>query len=144
VPRSEVISAGGLTMEFLLEGSDTGGSVAQFVVAVPVGATVPAPHSHDAYEETLFGLEGTLTWTVAGEERRVGPGEALCIRRGVVHGFSNPGPDAARQLVTVTPGVLSPTFFRELGSVFTAAASGPPDRAQIGAVMRRHGLTPAG
>ncbi len=143
MPRSEVISVGALTMEFLVEGTDSDGSVSQFVVGVPEGARVPAPHFHDAYEETLFGLEGTVTWTVGGEEHRVGPGEALCIRRGVVHGFTNPGPGPARQLVTVAPGVLGPDFFRELGAVVAAAADGPPDQAAIGAVMRRHGLTPA-
>ncbi len=60
-----------------------------------------------------------------------------------MHGFTNPGPGHARQLVTVTPGVLGPDFFRELGAVFAAAGDGPPDRAAIGAVMRDHGLTPA-
>lgn len=144
MPHSEVISVGALTMDFLVEGGETSGSVAQFVLGVPAGAKVPAPHSHDAYEETLFGLEGTVTWTVDGVEHRVGPGDALCILRGVVHGFTNLGPDAARQLVTITPGVLGPDFFRELGAVFAAATDGSPDRAAIGAVMRRHGLTPAG
>ncbi len=144
MPRSEVISVGALTMEFLLEGADTGGSVAQFLVGVPPGARVPAPHSHDGYEETLFGLEGTVTWTVDGVDHRVGPGQALPILRGVVHGFTNPGPDHARQLVTVTPGVLGPDFFRELGAVFAEAGERPPEPAAIGAIMRRHGLTPAG
>jgi len=144
VPRSEVISVGDLTMEFLVEGVDTHGSVAQFIVGIPPGAHVPAPHSHDGYEETLFGLDGTVTWTVGGVDHQVGPGEALSILRGVVHGFTNPGPDHARQLVTVTPGVLGPDFFRELGAVFAQSGDGPPDRAAIGAVMRGHGLTPAG
>ena len=143
MPRSEVIAVGALTMEFLVDGADSGGSVAQFVLGVPPGAQVPAPHHHDGYEETIYGLEATVTWTVGGVEHRVARADALPILRGVVHSFTNPGPEAARQLVTVTPGVLGPDFFRELGAVFASGAAGPPAPAEIGAVMRRHGLTPA-
>jgi hypothetical protein len=46
-------------------------------------------------------------------------------------------------LAVVTPGVLGPGFFRELGAVIADANGGPPDRGRIGEVMRRHGLTPA-
>ena len=38
-------------------------------------------HSHDGYEETVYGLEGTVTWTLEGRQVEVGPGEALCIPR---------------------------------------------------------------
>ena len=84
--------------------------VVVFECAVPAAAKVPTPHSHDAFEETVYGLEGTCTWTIDGEPHAIGPGESVCIRRGQVHGFEN---------------------------------RGPPDLAAIGAVMRRHGLTPA-
>ena len=43
----------------------------------------------------------------------------------------------------MTPGVLGPDYFNEIAAVLNAAAGGPPDRAAIGEVMRRHGLTPA-
>jgi hypothetical protein len=58
---------------------------------------VPAPHSHDAVEETVYGLEG----------------------------------------------VFGAAYFREVRDVLAASAGGPPDHAALGAVMRRHGLTPA-
>jgi hypothetical protein len=45
-------------------------------------------------------------------------------------------------LAMVTPGVLSPDYFRELAALVGAAASGPPDMAAIAGVMRRHSLTP--
>jgi quercetin dioxygenase-like cupin family protein len=28
---------------------------------------MPAPHSHDAFDETVFGLDGVTTFTVGGE-----------------------------------------------------------------------------
>ena len=140
---SEEITIGELGIRFLLEGEAAGGSVALFEFSVPAGARVPIAHSHDAYEETIYGLEGTLTWTVDGRQVDVGPGEALCIPRGVVHRFDNEHDVNARMLAIVTPGILRPDYFREMAAVVDAAAGGPPEPAALAAVMRRHGLTPA-
>jgi hypothetical protein len=73
----------------------------------------------------------------------VGPGDVLCIPRGAVHRFDNNQDIDATALAVVTPGVLGPDYFREVGAAVAAAGAGPPDFAAIGAVMRRHGLTPA-
>ena len=139
---SEEIRIGQLVIRFLLEGEASGGSVAVFEFDVPARAKLPAAHSHDGYEETIYGLEGVLTWTIEGVATEVGPGEALCIPRGAVHQFDNTGHTDAKQLAIVTPGILGPDYFREVGAILDAAVSGPPDLAAIGAVMRRHGLTP--
>jgi len=114
-----------------------------FEFDVPAGAKVPIAHSHDAYEETIYGLEGVLTWTVDGRQTEVRPGEVLCIPRGAVHRFDNVHMANAKMLAIVTPGILGPDYFREIAAVAKAAAGGPPDRAAIAAIMRRHGLTPA-
>jgi quercetin dioxygenase-like cupin family protein len=139
----EEIKVGDMAIRFLVEGEQSGGSVAIFEFDVPAGAKIAAPHSHDGYEETIYGLEGILTWTVDGTTSDVGPGEALFIPRGAVHHFDNTGDVDAKALAIATPGVIGPDFFREAGAVVDAAAGGPPDLAAIGEVMRRHGLTPA-
>src|SRR5262245_34282782 len=139
----EEIRIGQLAIRFLVEGEAAGGSVAVFEFDVPAGAKVPIAHSHDAYEETIYGLEGVLTWTVDGEQIDVGTGEAVVIPRGVVHRFDNAGDADARALGIVTPGILGPGYFREMAQMVEAAAGGPPDLAAMGDVMRRHGLTPA-
>ena len=139
----EDIRIGELRIRFLLEGEAAGGSAALFEFTVPAGARVPIAHSHDAYDETIYGLEGTLTWTVDGRRVDVGPGEVLCIPRGSVHRFDNERDRDARILGIVTPGILGPGYFREMEAVVEAAAGGPPDPAAVGDVMRRHGLTPA-
>lgn len=141
----EEIRVGELAIRFLVEGEQSAGSVAVFEFEVPAGARVPVAHSHDGYEETVYGLEGVLTWTVGveGAPTDVGPGEALCIPRGAVHHFDNTGDVAARALAIVTPGILGPDYFREVGAILDAAAGGPPDLAGIAEAMRRHGLTPA-
>jgi quercetin dioxygenase-like cupin family protein len=141
MPVSEDISVGQLTIRFLVDGSDSNGSAAIFEVEVPPGARVPAPHSHDAYEETMYGLEGTLSWTVDGTSHQVGPGDHVCIMRGEVHGFVNESDQHAKQLAIVSPAVIGPDFFRDMAEVVNAG--GPPDPQALGAVMRRHGLTPA-
>ncbi len=104
---------------------------------------MPAPHSHDAFEETIYGLEGVSTWTIDGETVEIGPGEAVCVSRSAIHGFENRGSSDAKFLAIASPGVVGPDYFREVGQVLAAAAGGPPDLAAIGEVMRRHGLTPA-
>jgi hypothetical protein len=103
---------------------------------------MPAPHSHDAFEETIYGLEGVTTWTVGARTLDIGPGEAICIPRGAVHGFGNRGTVDAKFLAVATPGVMGPEYFREVHDVLASNPGGPPDPARIAEVMRRHGLTP--
>jgi quercetin dioxygenase-like cupin family protein len=140
---SEEIRIGQIAVRFRLEGQESGGSVAVFEFDVPAAARVPAAHSHDGYEETIYGLEGVLTWTLDGAKTDVGPGDVLCTPRGVVHRFDNDHEVDAKMLAIVTPGILSPDFFREMADVINAASGGPPDPAALAEVMRRHGLTPA-
>jgi quercetin dioxygenase-like cupin family protein len=139
----EEIKVGEMAIRFVVEGEQTAGTIAVFEFDVPAGARVPVGHSHDGYEETIYGLDGVLTWTVEGTPTDVGPGEALFIPRGPVHHFDNTGDVDAKALAIVTPGILGPDFFREVAAILDAAAGGPPDLATVAAVMRRHGLTPA-
>jgi quercetin dioxygenase-like cupin family protein len=140
---SEEIRVGPLAIRFLVDGDASGGTVAVLEFDVPANERLPIAHSHDAYEETIYGLRGVLTWTIEGTAVEVGPGEAICIRRGAVHRFDNNGEADATALAIVSPAVLGPAYFRELAAVVEAAAGGPPDPAELAAVMRRHGLTPA-
>jgi uncharacterized cupin superfamily protein len=110
---------------------------------VPRSERLAAPaHSHDHFEETVYGIAGVLTWTVDGVPVEIGPGQALCIPRGAVHRFDNHGDEDVKALCVITPAAIGPAFFRESAEVLNAAAAGPPDRAKVAEVMRRHGLTP--
>ncbi|MEJ2218351.1 MAG: cupin domain-containing protein [Gemmatimonadota bacterium] len=143
-PSDEGIRLGPLAVRFLITGEDANGSVAVFELEVPSAQRLAAPaHSHDHYEETIYGLEGVLTWTVDGKRIEVGPGEALCIPRGAIHRFDNEGSRDARALCVITPAAIGPQYFRESAAVINAAAGGPPDRAKMAEIMLRHGLTPA-
>jgi quercetin dioxygenase-like cupin family protein len=142
-PSKPTIHVGPVQIDFLVEADDSGGSVTVFEAYIPADAKVPLPHSHDGFEETIYGLEGVCTWTIDGQSRELGPGESACIRRGQVHGFENHSGIDAKFLAIATPGVFGPAFFQEMSDVLAASAGGPPDEAAVGEVMRRHGLTPA-
>ena len=111
------------------------------LTCVPIFVTAPA-HSHDHYEEAIYGIDGMLTWTVDGKQIDVGPGQALCIPRGAVHRFDNNTSHDVKVLCLVTPAAIGPQYFREAAEVIDAAAGGPPDRAKMVEIMLRHGLTP--
>jgi quercetin dioxygenase-like cupin family protein len=144
-PSDETIGFGPIVVRFLLTGEKSAGSIAAFELMVRGGQRLPAPaHSHDHYEElTIYGLDGVLTWTVDGKPIDVGPGQALCIPRGAIHRFDNLGSQDAKALCVITPAAIGPQYFREVAEVANAAAGGPPDRARMAEIMRRHGLTPA-
>lgn len=142
-PSEEFIKIGPLGIRFLLTGDDSNGSVSVFEILVPAGQKLAAPaHKNDAYEETLYGVEGALTWTVEGTPIEVGPGQALCIPRGAVHRFDNLGSADAKQLAVLTPAIMGPAYFREAAELIGASGS-PPDRAKMIDIFRRHGMTVA-
>ena len=143
-PSGETIHVGALTVQFLISAENSGGTVSIFELTVPCGESLPVPaHSHEHYEETVYGVDGVLTWTVDGRQIEVGPGEALCIRRGAIHRFDNKGSKNVKTLCVITPAALGLEYFRECAAVINGRTGGPPDRAQLSNVMRRYGLTPA-
>jgi quercetin dioxygenase-like cupin family protein len=143
-PSEEVVRLGQLRVHFLVTGDNSSGSVAAFELLVAGRARLMAPaHSHDHYEETIYGVDGVLTWTVDGKAIEVHSGQALCIPRGAVHRFDNLANRDAKALCVITPAAIGPQYFRECAEVLAAAAGGPPDPAKMIDIMRRHGLTPA-
>ncbi|HEX3570027.1 MAG TPA: cupin domain-containing protein [Acidobacteriaceae bacterium] len=109
---TEEIRLGQIGIRFLVEGASSNGTVAMFELDVAPGTKVPIAHRHDAYEETIYGLEGTLTFAVAGKPHEIGPGHFLCIPRGAIHRFDNLHPTLSRTVAVITPGILGPNYFR--------------------------------
>lgn len=139
--KKETIKAGQVTIDFLLEAADTNGSAAVFEFTVPAGARVPVPHYHENFDETIYGLEGVMTFTVDGNPIDITPGETCFIPRGVVHGFNNLKQENAKALAVITPGLLGPIYFKEVAEIINAG--GPPDIERLKKVMAKHGLIPA-
>jgi quercetin dioxygenase-like cupin family protein len=138
--KRETIKAGQITIDFLLDAADTNGSAAMFEFTIPSGAKVPLPHYHEHFDETIYGLSGILTFTVDGKSMDLSPGETCFIPRGAVHGFDNLKQVDAKGLSVITPALLGPIFFKEVGEIVNAG--GPPDLEKLGMVMKKHGLVP--
>jgi quercetin dioxygenase-like cupin family protein len=138
--KGEIIRVGQIGIRFLLEAADTNGSVAMFEFTVPVGAKVPVPHYHRAYDETIYGVEGVVTFTVEGKPVDIGLGEMCFIPRGAVHGFNNLKQTDVKALAIITPALLGPDFFKETAAIVNAG--GPPDVEKLKTVMLQHGLVP--
>ena len=136
---TETIRIGGLTLELLHSKDSTADSLDVFRMTVQPNARMPVPHFHDGWDETVYGLDGTVTFRIDGRDVAIGPGQSAFIRRGAVHGFGNATQDPATCLCILTPGRLGPGYFREIAAL---AAGGAPDPGRMKEVMLRHGLVP--
>src|SRR6516162_5650343 len=119
--NSEIIQVGQIGIQFLLEAADTNGALAMFEFTVPVGARMPLPHKHERYDETIYGVEGVVTFTVEGKTVEIAPGESCFIPRGAVHGFNNLTQTNVKGLAVITPALLGPDFFKEAAAIVNAA-----------------------
>src|ERR1700691_5190395 len=110
-PSDETIRLGSLPVRFLSTGEHPTDRVAIFERSVPSAQRLPAPaHSHNHYEETIYGLEGVSAWTVDGKAIDIGPGQALCIPRGAIHRFDNNSSQDVKVLCVITPAAISPQY----------------------------------
>ncbi|MGK9055612.1 cupin domain-containing protein [Neorhizobium petrolearium] len=134
----ETIKIGGLVLEFLQCKDRTDGSLDLFRMTVEPKAKVPAPHYHQSWDETVYGLAGALTFRIDGIDHLIAPGETAFIARGVVHSFRNDGDAPATVLNVLTPGVLGPAYFRDLAGLMAAGTQ--PDPAKVKEIMDRYGL----
>ena len=137
----EIIHVGALELLFLHSKDNTDGSLDMFEMTCPPEGRMPEPHYHRDWDETVLGLSGVLTFTVAGQTVEIGPGDTVFVERGTVHGFENRSSSVARCLCVLTPGVLGPAYFRETGAELASGKA--PDPAKMRAIMQRHGLVPA-
>jgi quercetin dioxygenase-like cupin family protein len=147
-PAEETIRLGPLSVRFLVTGRHSTGSLAAFEIMVPGRQRLMAPaHSHDKYEETIYGIDGVLTWTVNGARFEIGPGQALCIARGAVHRFDNHGDTDVKALCVISPAAIGPAFYRESAEVICSNLPVRRTKSRwlrsCGATARRRHLLPS-
>ena len=119
----------GNSISFKAEPEDTDDALFLFEHRMPPTLGVPA-HTERNYE-AFYVLEGTLEVEADGERYKLGPGEFLGMRPGVVHSLHNPGPGMMRILTLVSPGSQHARFFSTLGESIEdpnnpPQLSGPP------------------
>jgi mannose-6-phosphate isomerase-like protein (cupin superfamily) len=129
----------GLELCFLQDRHRTNGGIDLFTTIAQPKAGMPIPHYHESWDETVYGLSGTTTWTIAGREVLLNPGGSAFIPRGVVHSFANRSDDSACFLSILTPGVLGPEYFQATAGLVNAGNAEPK---AIKALMLRYGLVP--
>jgi quercetin dioxygenase-like cupin family protein len=137
---SEIIKIGQIEIRFLLESPRTNEQLAMFEFFVPSTAKVPLPHYHESYDETVYGLEGNMTFMVGEKTIELEKGQTYFIPRGVIHGFKNLSQQDAKVLAVATPGLIGPEYFKEMAAIVNAG--GPPDIDKIKSVFKKHGLVP--
>jgi quercetin dioxygenase-like cupin family protein len=138
------IRIGEMSVTFLKTRHETAGAFDLFELTIPPLARVPLPHIHRKYDETIFGVDGTMTWTllVEGKDKsiEVRRGTTLSIPRGTPHFYANRTHTTARVLCLQTPGVLGPEYYLEIAALYRTSPH--PDLAGISTVMGRYGVVP--
>jgi quercetin dioxygenase-like cupin family protein len=134
------IRIGEMNVTFLKTRHETGGAFDLFELTIPPLARIPLPHIHRKYDETIFGVDGTMTWTLLDKPMEVCRGTTLFIPRGTPHFYANRTHTTARILCLQTPGVMGPEYYHEIAALYRASPH--PDLAGIGAIMSRYGVVP--
>lgn len=114
-------------MALIVPPEATEGAWAFFESTLQPGGGAP-PHRHTYTTELFYVLEGCLSATVGENTEVLHAGDALLVPPGVVHGFINPGPQAARVLSVAWPGSHA-DFLEGVAGVLSRTAPGEAARA---------------
>jgi len=129
-------SGPGRDLVFKLTGEDTRGALDYFIVEVgPHGG--PPLHVHHDQEETIHVLSGRFKIRIGDAMHTLETGGFAYLPAGVPHTFLNLTDQPAEIIVVYTPGGCQ-SFYEELGP---ATRSATPDREEIAAIFKRHGMT---
>jgi quercetin dioxygenase-like cupin family protein len=132
---------GGL-YEVKVGGDESGGTMTVMEMTIPPGMG-PPPHTHPG-TESVYVLDGTLTYHIGDKDHEGRPGSVFHIPAGVVENFEPTGDKPLRVLVVYTPGGIE-GFFLEYGEVAKSRDLPPPDESppdleRLTAVAARHGM----
>lgn len=83
------------------------------------------PHLQRLDDETLFVLEGTDAFGIAGRRVEYGPRGYAFVPRGTPHAYVNVGSGPARLPILVSPGGVQEQFLAEVGEPGTDPATMP-------------------
>jgi mannose-6-phosphate isomerase-like protein (cupin superfamily) len=69
------------------------------------GRPIAGLHLHRSDDEAWFVLSGRLGFQVGDDEREVGAGDSILVRRGTPHSYWNAIPEPTRYLLVMTPRI---------------------------------------
>jgi quercetin dioxygenase-like cupin family protein len=96
---------------FLQTAADTGGVYLRTETFHPPHSPAEPEHVHPFQESRCEVLSGSLCFRIAGNVRRVGPGESVDIPRNVPHYFWNEGDEEAHAIQEFRPALNIEDFF---------------------------------
>lgn len=117
----------------------TRGAYALFEVEHPLGSD-PPPHVHQNEDEAFYLLGGRLRIVCGDRTFTTEPGSFVFLPRGIQHGFSIEGTQAARMLVITSPARFE-GFVNELGEPAVAGKQppqGPPAMEKLMAATAKY------
>lgn len=131
---------GGL-YEVLLSSDETNGATTVMQFTTPVGMG-PPPHTHSG-PETVYVVDGTITYHIGGELIDAGPGSIFHIPAGTTEFFEPTS--TAKVVVTYVPGGMD-KFFAEAAEPaprreIPPAPASPPDVERLAAIGAKYGMT---
>ncbi|MDQ6818871.1 MAG: cupin domain-containing protein [Actinomycetota bacterium] len=100
----------------------------------------PPLHVHHDQDETINVTSGRFTVRIGRQEHTLDRGGFAYLPAGLPHAFLNVTDQPAELIITFVPGG-GHTCFEELGP---ATRTAQPDRAEIGAIVERHGMSLVG
>jgi quercetin dioxygenase-like cupin family protein len=128
--EGRTIAVVGELYRFFATGDETDGKYATFEAIVPPGGG-PPPHTHNREEESLYILEGEITFTV-GEARIVATaGTFANMPIGSLHSFKNATNKIARMIFSVAPAGLEKMLFEVGVPVKLSDTPLPPTKSEI-------------
>ncbi len=133
------IRVGEMSVTFIKTRHETAGAFDLFELTIPPFGRVTMPHIHRKYDETIFGVDGTMVWTLNDKPTEIRRGITLFIPRGTPHFYANCSDKPARILCLQTPGIMGPEYYFEIAAHFH---SDGPNVAGVASVMSRYGVVP--
>lgn len=130
----------GQSMRFLLTAADTDGALLRIETVNPPSGVAEPMHIHPRQESRAEIISGALRFVVDGEERRLGPGEAITIPAGTPHRFVNDGDNDAVAIQEFRPALRTADFFE---TYFELSRRGELDERGKPSLLRFAVLGPA-
>jgi quercetin dioxygenase-like cupin family protein len=121
-------------------GDETDGAMTVVEMWMPAGMG-PPPHTHPG-AESVYVLEGKVSYHIGDETFEGGPGAFFHVAAGTVENFEPI--EETRVLVTYTPGGIE-KFFAEAGEPASGPGlppppDGPPDIERIASIAAQYGM----
>ena len=102
----------------------------------PAGFPGPELHTHAAFDEAFYVLDGELDIRIGERVETLGPGAFAYVRGSEPHTFANSSERVANVMLTCTPGGFE-AYFEEL-----AAIGGMPDPETRSRIAAKFGVIP--